>query len=678
MRRSARVALLALLAAAVWAGCAGVPLPGSGPSEEERSALASALETLERDPRAGEQRLEAFLARWPESPLASDASLRLGERALERKDLEAAQRHIDAVLRRPRSRAQEDRARLRGAQIALLRNDPRGAEGLLARVRVSRLDGAEQREAYRALVDSAPDEVTRLRRLAGLRAFEEEADAVARVDVEIDRVIGGLEARDLARAADQLGEEIPAARVWMRQAALALDADDPAAAAELLERAAEQPIAPQYAARLDDLRLRLRTHDAGAPEGEALPTFSELRGVPLPSTDGAEGALGVVLPLSGPLADFGEETLQGILLAAQVFEESGGSAVRVVVRDSRGRPEGAVEAVRELAEDGEVSAILGPLAAAECEAAAAAAERARIPLLALTSREEIAASRPYVLRLRTLPREEVETLVEHAMDQGARRFAILYPNDAYGRGLRNLFWDAVERRQGAVVGVARYDPEATDFADPIRQLLGYVLLSPEEKATLAKREKMLKRARRLPAEQAAALRREARSLTAPGGGALPPIVDFDALFIPESHEKVVLIAPQLAFHEAGNVRLLGSSSWHHPDLVPIARHHVDGALFTAHFFEESEVLWVRDFARRYRETYDAAPEAFAAQGYDAATLALDQLARGHRSRDELRQALLSVRNFPGVTGVLSMRPDGNARKRPFLLAVERGHVLQVE
>ena len=47
-------------------------------------------------------------------------------------------------------------------------------------------------------------------------------------------------------------------------------------------------------------------------------------------------------------------------------------------------------------------------------------------------------------------------------------------------------------------------------------------------------------------------------------------------------------------------------------------------------------------------------------------------------REALRDGLLTTRAYPGVTGVLSMRSDGNASKRPYLLAVERGRIVQVE
>jgi ABC-type branched-subunit amino acid transport system substrate-binding protein len=284
-----------------------------------------------------------------------------------------------------------------------------------------------------------------------------------------------------------------------------------------------------------------------------------------------------------------------------------------------------------------------------------------------------------VFRVRTRPAEEVEALADHAVrDVGARRFAILYPRDAYGQGLRRLFWEAVERRGGEVVAVASYDPDATDFAAPIRRLLGFDLLSDEEKAALKAREALLDRARRLPPDQAAPLRAQAKAMTGPGGTPLPPIVDFDALFLPESHENVVLIAPQLAFHEAVGMTLLGPSGWYAADLAQVGREHVEGARFTAHFFPDSEYPVVRDFTARYDRAYAARPDVFAAQAYDAASLELLQLARGGSTREEVREGLQEVVGHLGVTGVLTMRADGSARKRPFLLRVSQGKISEVD
>jgi len=648
-------------------------------SEEERRAYGNALSTLVDDPDGTERALQDFLVRYPTSPLADDAGMRLGEIALARGDADAALRRFYWVVRNHPKGDRVDAARVEIARLEYARGNASAATEVLRRAKLSKLSSAERRAAYRVLASVAEDPVERLRWLARVRSAETDEDAVALLDVEIDQLLLQMDIVDLLRASEQIGREIPAARALLMAANLALDAGDLDGAREAVERASRLPLAPHYQARLATVTERLRLREQGPLKEVELPSFTEVARHGVPSTDGAQGTLGVVLPLSGRFASFGEESLRGVLLAAGVFgTDDAGRRVRVLIRDSAGRPERAAQAVRALAEQ-DVTAIVGPLLSGECEAAAAAAEDEGVPLVALTARAEVSASRPHVFRVRTMPREEVETLVDHAVNVlGAQRFAILYPRDSYGRGLRRLFWEAAEEKGGRIVGVASYDTDATDFADPIRRLVGFTLLTKEEKEGLKEREEMERHARRLPPEEAAALREEARAMTGPEGEALPPIVDFDALFIPESHEKVVLIAPQLAFHEALGATLMGPSGWYNPDLVEIAREHVEGARFTAHFYPDSALDFVRGFVDHYEQAYAEPPDVFAAQAYDATNLVLVQLARGRDSREAVREGVLAVRDYPGVTGVLSMRADGNARKRPFLLSVQHGHIVQLD
>jgi ABC-type branched-subunit amino acid transport system substrate-binding protein len=680
-----RRALVFLVAAAsLLTGCAGLGgLLPTRASEEERTAFAQAMEPLADDPALAEQRLEAFLRAWPKSPLASDAAMQMAEIALARGDRDTALRRYYFVVRSHPDGDRSDAARVEAARLEYERGNVGDAARIMGRTRLTRLSPDERRAAYRVLADVLSDPVARLRFLSKLRAEEPDEDAVALIDVEIDEILRELDARSLDRASGQLGSKPPAARVLVTAAERALEAGDFERARAAAERAGRLPLAPQYAGRLRALSGRLGRVEEGALFGPELPSFAEVMAREPPSTAAASGTLGVVLPLSGRFARFGEESLQGILLAAGVFgaQEDGGSGptVRVLIRDSAGRPEQAAQAVRELARNQEVAAVVGPLLKGECEAAAAAAESAGMPLLTLTARTEVARERPYVFRLRTAPGEEVRDLVDHAMrGLGALSFAILYPRDAYGRGLRNLFWDAVEEHGGEIVAVAAYDPEATDFGEPIRRLVGYVLLSEQEKALIQQREAIRRKARRLPAEEALALRKEALAMTGPDGEPLPPIVDFDALFIPESHEKVVLLAPQLAFHEATGARLLGPSGWYDPELVSIGRHHVEGAVFAAHFFPDSPLPFVQRFVHRFQSAFATAPDAFAAQGFDAANLILVQLAQRALSRADLRDGVVSTRAYPGVTGALSILADGNAHKRPFLLGIQRGRIIQVE
>ena len=69
---------------------------------------------------------------------------------------------------------------------------------------------------------------------------------------------------------------------------------------------------------------------------------------------------------------------------------------------------------------------------------------------------------------------------------------------------------------------------------------------------------------------------------------------------------------------------------------------------------------------------------FAAEAFDATNLVLVQLAAGRADRDGIREGLLDTRAFPGATGVLTMHPNGNARRRPFLLRVSGRRFLPLD
>lgn len=677
MRSARRSPLLGCLPLLWLLACAGLPGSAPPPSDAEQAAFDAAM--AQEDPEAGRKALQRFLDRFPDAVLEPEARLRLGDLAREQGDPEAALRAWSLVVQEsPRSVA-ADAAQIRIAREELARGDREAARRALLRVRYTRLSPEERREGYRLQARVEEDPVARVRWLALLLQESEEDAERAEVDSAIDAALVALDDEGLARLSRRLGDDPPAARVWLLRAERALDLGDLDTAEAALDRAGELPLEPRLADRMARAAERLHARTVGPTDVADLPGLDEVVGN-LPSTGGARGTVGVLLPLSGPFARFGEESLHGIMLAADIFGEGGPDApsVRLVVRDSGGSAAQAEAAVRELARDEDVAAIVGPLLSAECEAAAAAAQELGIPLLTLTAREEIAGLRPFVFRLRTRPIEEAQLLVDKARELGAQRFGILYRDDAYGRGMRALFWDAVDTRGGEVVAVSPFDPSSTDFAEPIRRLVGYELLSSEEKRLLRKRESMLERARRLPADEARALRRSARSLTTQAGDPLPPIVDFEFLFIADSYENVVLIAPQLAFHEVFGARLLGPDGWYHEELVRVGREYVEGAIFVAHYFPESPTPYVRDFADRYRATFLDDSNVFAAQAYDATNLVLVQLARGRDSRTGVRDGVLATEAYPGATGVITMRSDGNANKRPFLLGVEKGEIVQLD
>jgi branched-chain amino acid transport system substrate-binding protein len=627
-------------------------------SESDRQAYNGALRALAQDPDAGAAALRDFVASRPKSPLADDAALRLAESRIEAGDDHEAVRRLGWILRTHPDGDKSDSARIVLARLQRARGHIAVAYRTAQEIRVSLLERERRAEAHRLLADlagDAGDRPARLRWLARLRGDQPDEAEIARVDAELEAAIASLSAEELEAAARELDRAVPAGRVRLRQAELAYASGDTDGAARWLARASELPLTPADAERLAAFEAVVRGGPAPGADGSSFPDASRAR-----------GTIGVVLPLSGELASAGQDTLDGILLATGVLDGARpgaaevpvpGGALRLLVRDTGGVPDRAAAAVRELGGDPSVLAVLGPLTAEEAQASAGDADRLGIPMITLTRHEEVAVGHPSVFRIGLTPGAEAERLAEYAAGTlGVQRVGILHPQDAYGERMRALFGAAVEARGVSIIGVASYDVDATDFSDAVRSLIRSAGGTPVDPS-------------KPPAVGAE-----------PGEPAGPPPVPggFDAVFVPDAHRAIGLIAPALAFSGIRGVRLLGTSAWNDPGLLTIGREHVEGAVFTGSVVPESESPMLAEFARRFRRGFGRVPDALSALGFDAAFLALRGVVTSGTSRDALRGGLRNAPPLQGVSGTTDFVTDGNAVRRPYLLGVEDGRIVDLE
>lgn len=399
----------------------------------------------------------------------------------------------------------------------------------------------------------------------------------------------------------------------------------------------------------------------------------------------ATHTIGCLLPLSGAYRLFGERALDGVNLAfTEVSAGSGGPPLRLLVRDSGGEAGRTAVAMDEFVE-ARVAAVLGPLVAVE--AAAAKAQAAGIPLLAMSQKEDIGPAGGYVFRNFLTPRMQAEALAGYAIGVlGLRRFAMLYPEESYGRTFRDVFWDAVVARGGAIVGAEAYDPAQTDYADPIRRLSGQFYRVPADLAAYERPLNLLGpglspaeiRARRRAAEEAAAPARGRRS-SRQASEAPEAIVDFEAVFVPDAPQKLGMVVPQLPYHDVDNVLLLGTNLWHSDKLLPLAGEYVQGAIFTTGFHAASQAPAVVRFVERFRATFGREPGFIEAIAYDSARILLGSIRQpGVRLRTGIRNALWGLRDFDGVTGTTAFDTSGEALKRPFLLQVRDNGFVELD
>jgi ABC-type branched-subunit amino acid transport system substrate-binding protein len=384
-------------------------------------------------------------------------------------------------------------------------------------------------------------------------------------------------------------------------------------------------------------------------------------------------SIGCLLPLSGPFAMYGEEVLRGIELGFDIFQERDATleSMELIIRDTAGDPGKGVEIIEEFTEQQKTFVTIGPLVTKVAEGAVQKAQEAGMPIITFSQSEDITSKGEMVFQNCLTPEDQLRSLLNKVVyEMGLARFAILYPDNSYGRYFMNKFWGEAEFRGGIITAVESYNPQDTDFAVQIKKMAGLFYPRPEpdiEEIEVSEApEKVLE-------EPEEALEGEGEDEKEP-----EPIIDFDAVFIPDSHERVALIAPQLAYHDVVGVTLLGTNLWNSPELIGIAGKYVNGAIFPADFFYGSGYIGVDDFVEKYKSIFGRNPGFLAAVGYDTIRIIkeiLKEKDRTIKTREDFRLSLTEERNYNSVTGPMFFDHQRRATRDPLLLTVRGRHFL---
>ena len=380
--------------------------------------------------------------------------------------------------------------------------------------------------------------------------------------------------------------------------------------------------------------------------GSARVLMSELGGA---VGDAAGVKVGVLLPLSGKYAVYGESALHGVECAAGVYEPCIGPAgLRMVIRDSEGALGGAAGAVDELAAEG-VVAIVGPLSSANAVEAASRAQQLGIPMISISQREGVAEVGDFVFRNSVSDVSEMSTLADYAVNKmRLNRFFIVYPPSRKGTEYRALFTEAVKSLGGKVVGGQSFSAAEGRVVDELRG--------------------------RYLAEQQMA--------TQEGTGAGEPMIDlssageFDALFVPDSIGVAAYVTQRMSLSASGSARkfqLLGISRWDDQKLVGSSG--IGSAVFVDSFYKGAPDEHVAGFVSRFKQAYGIEPTMLEALGYDSMRIIISAVQeKGAVRRDSVRDAIVRTANFPGVTGKTGFDSQGNAKKDLWVLKIREGRI----
>jgi branched-chain amino acid transport system substrate-binding protein len=187
--------------------------------------------------------------------------------------------------------------------------------------------------------------------------------------------------------------------------------------------------------------------------------------------------IGVIQPLSGPVAASGNYVRMGAEIARDWINGKGGingRKIDLVIEDNKSDPKEAASAAEKLIVRDKVPAIMGAWGSSMTLAAMPKLEEYGVPMVVETSSAASVTKRgnPWVFRIS--PPSEMEALgLEQYVDKlGVKRADFLAVNTDWGRGAVGAFGDMLKKK-GAAVGNAEFmEQAATDMNAQLTKIKG--------------------------------------------------------------------------------------------------------------------------------------------------------------------------------------------------------------
>jgi len=353
-----------------------------------------------------------------------------------------------------------------------------------------------------------------------------------------------------------------------------------------------------------------------------------------PEDAAGEIKIGVVATLSGDGADYGVSIKRGLETARDRINGAGGingRKISLVIEDSHGDKNEAINAVQKLINRDRVLAIIGPTNSGEMFAAGPVADKAGVVIMGTSNTARgIGEIGPYVFR-NSLPEDNIIPITVRKSKEklGFNRVALLYSsNNDWAVSSAKTFEEALREQGVAIVETQTFADGDTNFQ---AQLTRVAAAKPEALAV-------------------SALYKEA------------------ALLLIQARQQGI------------NLPVMGGNGFNDPELIKIAGEAAEGALVGSPWFAGRDDPAAQVFVAEYQKRYNAVPNQFAAQAYDALGIMAEALkaegAAGDRAK--FRDALAAVKNYQGVTGKFSFDQNGDPLMDAMVLQVVNGAYREVK
>jgi branched-chain amino acid transport system substrate-binding protein len=333
--------------------------------------------------------------------------------------------------------------------------------------------------------------------------------------------------------------------------------------------------------------------------------------------------------LTGSEATFGQSTHNGVMLAVDEINKAGGingRKIEVKTYDDQGKTQEAGTAVTRLITDDKVVAILGEVASGLSIAGGRVAQQYGVPMISPSSTNaQVTQIGDMISRVCFVDSFQGYAGAKFATDHlKLTKVAVLYDQTApYSKGLRDDFTKAFTEMGGTIVADQAFSRGDQDFS--------------------------------------------AQLGTIRDAGA-------EAIYLPGYYTDVGNVALQ-ARKLGITVPMIGGDGWDSAKLAEIGGEAIEGSYYTNHYAKEEARAEVQRFVTDYNSKYGSDPDGLAALGYDAALVLADAMKRSPSLEGkDLAAAIAQTKDFPGVTGRITIDPVTRNANKPAVVVQIKGGV----
>ncbi len=323
--------------------------------------------------------------------------------------------------------------------------------------------------------------------------------------------------------------------------------------------------------------------------------------------------IGVVNEITGAQAEAGQFTVNGIKLALEEINKTGGVLGRPLelrIEDNASTNPGTVLAFSKLASEGGIAAIIGPIRSTQIQAASPSIAKAGIPtMIGGTDASLTHVNNRWVFRARPNDSYSSRVIAEFGANSlKLRKWAIVHSTDAFGSGGKNALVDALKALGIEPVLIQGYTNNSQDFTPIV--------------------------------------------LAVKKSGA-----DLLATYMTNSPD-VGIFAKQL--RQLGvTIPWVGSPSIISVTALNLAGDALNGTYAIADFTTDANDA-TKAFTRKYRDKYGINPDTFASWAYDSMyVLAMAIRAAGSTDPEAVRKAILAFKGYQGVEGNYQFDENGD-------------------